>query len=100
MIASVFFLSTLTAIVGYLLVSGRLARKERFAAVRRISGREPVTARPQRPPTTPVLLEMAHQVRGVLATRLLEHLRIRRALERRLETAGLKWGATGLAHRS
>ena len=93
MIAGVFLLSALTTIVGYLLVSGRLARKERSAAVRRVAGAEPAS-KSQRA-GAPVLIEMAHEVRGVLATRLLERLRIRHALQVRLETAGLKWGAPG-----
>ena len=99
MIAGIFLLSALTAIVGYLLVSGRLARQERSVAVRRVTGASATAAKPQRA-AAPVLIGMAQEVRGVLAARLLERLRIRHALELRLETAGLKWRATGLAHRA
>ena len=99
MIVSVFLLAAVTSVLGYLLFAGRLARKERSAAVHRVTGKERAQAG-ERPASGPALIEMAHQVRGLLATRLLERLRLKQAVERRLETAGLKWGAPGLAHRS
>ena len=99
MIVAIFLLSAITSVAGYLLVSGRLARKERAIAVRRLTGRESGKEGP-RSRTGPVLIDMAQEVRGLLATRLLERLKVKRAVERRLETAGLKWSAAGVAHRS
>lgn len=99
MILTVFLLSVITTVLGYLLFAGRLARKERTTAVRRITGGE--VAKPKRvTKNTPVLIQMANQVSGLLAIRLLERLHLKEAFEQKLETAGLKWGAAGLTHRS
>lgn len=97
MIPAVFLLALLTSLLGYWLFAGRAERKERSAAVRRVTG-EPVKAKPQGP-AAPVLFEMANQVGNLLATRLLERLNIKQSVEQRLETAAMKWGAAGLAHR-
>ena len=45
-------------------------------------------------------MQVADEVRGRLATRLLEHMRLKQKAERLLETAALKWGSAGLIHRS
>ena len=100
MIVAIFLLSVVTSVVGYLLVSGRLERKERSVAVRRLTGKERNAKADGRPTAGPVLIEMGQQVRGPIATRLLKRLRLKPAVERLLETAGLKWSAPGLAHRS
>jgi len=97
MIPAVFLLALITSLAGYWLFAGRAAKKDRSAAVRRVTG-EPAKAKPQGP-AAPVLFEMANQVGNLLATRLLERLNIKQALEQRLETAALRWGAAGLAHR-
>jgi tight adherence protein B len=97
MIPAVFLLALLTSLLGYWLFAGRAARKERSAAVRRVTG-EPVKAKAPGP-AAPVLFEMANQVGSLLATRLLDRLNIKQAVEQRLETAALKWGAAGMAHR-
>ncbi len=99
MILSVFALAAVTTVLGYWLLAGRMARKERSTAVTRVSGAGAGKAKPAAP-AAPALMQMAHQVRGVLATRLLDRLNVREAVERQLETAALKWGAPGLAHRS
>jgi tight adherence protein B len=99
MIVAVFVLSAITSVAGYLLVSGRLARKERAVAVRRLTGRAPGKSH-GRSHAGPALIDMAQEVRGLLATRLLEKLKVKQAVERRLETADLKWSAAGVAHRS
>jgi len=98
MTVAVFLLAAVTAVLGYWVLAGRLMKTERSVAVRRVTGLEPVKAPAERP--APVLIEMAREVRGLMANRLLERLRLKQAWERRLETAGLKWGAAGLAHRS
>jgi tight adherence protein B len=96
---AVFFLALLSSIGCYLLVSRRLGRQVRSAAVRRLMGKYLVKAELS-PVTGPLLMQLAGEVRGRLATQLLERLRIKQAIERMLETADLKWGAVGLAHRS
>jgi tight adherence protein B len=96
---AVFFLAWASSIGCYLLVSRRLGRRERSAAVRRLMGKHLVKAEANSV-TGPLLMQMADEVRGRMATRLLERLRIKQAIERMLETADLKWGAAGLAHRS
>lgn len=99
MIISIFVLAAITSILGYWLIAGRAARKERSVAVRRLTGKERSRAG-SRAAAGPALIEMAHEVRGRMAAALLERLRIKQAVERRLETADLRWGAPGLAHRS
>jgi tight adherence protein B len=99
MIAAVFLLALGSSIGGYWLVTGRLAHRERSAAVRRLTGKK-ASKTDGRAAAGPALIEMAHEVRGLLATRLLDRLRLKPAVGRLLETAGLKWGAAGLAHRS
>jgi len=96
---AVFFLALVSSIGCYLLVSRRLGRQVRSAAVRRLMGKNLVKAEIN-PVTGPLLMQMADEVRGRMATRLLERLRLKPAIERMLETADLKWGAAGLAHRS
>lgn len=98
MIAIIFLLAAGSSIFGYWLLAGRQLKKESAAAVRRVTGGEP--RKPRAPRPAPVLIEMAREVRGLLATRLLERLRLKQALEQKLETAGLRWGAAGLMHRS
>lgn len=98
MIVAIFLLSLVTSVVGYLLVSGRLARKERSVAVRRVSGKE--RSQEETRPGGPALIETSREVSRALATRLLDRLQVRSAIERLLETAALKWGVPGLGHRS
>jgi tight adherence protein B len=99
MIVGVFLLAAATTIAGYWLLAGRLARKDRASAVDRVStAGSAVSSKAQL--SSPALIRMANQVRGLLATRLLERLKIKEGVERRLETASLKWGAAGLAHRA
>src|SRR5690348_293050 len=99
MIAAVFLLALATSVGAYWLLAGRQAQRERSAAVLRLTGKKAGKAG-TRPTSGPALIQMAHEVRGLLATRLLDRLRLKQSAGRLLETAGLKWGAAGLAHRS
>lgn len=99
MTALVFVLALLSSMGCYLLLSRHLGRKERSAAVRRLMGKHLVQAEVNSV-AGPLLMQMAGEVRGRLTTQLLERLRLKHATERMLETADLKWGAVGLAHRS
>ena len=96
----VFVLALVASLGGYLLFNRRLERKERSAGVRRLMGRQLTRTDARSAAAGPLLMQMADQVRGRIATRLLEKLRLKKAAEQLLETADLKWGATGLAHRS
>jgi len=96
---AVFFLALISSVGCYLLVSRRIGRQERSAAVRRLMGKHLIKTEAN-PLAGPLLMQMADEVRGRMATRLLERLRLKQATERMLETAELKWGAAGLAHRS
>jgi tight adherence protein B len=97
--ASVFILAFLTSIASYLLLSAWMDRRERATALSRLAPPRP-QASGQRRAAGPALMRLVDEVGGRLATRLLERLRLKQAAERLLETAGLKWGAAGLIHRS
>jgi tight adherence protein B len=99
MIGSIFILTALSAMGAYLLVSARLERRERALALRRLTGKGTAREAPRRA-RGPALIQMADAVRGRMASRMLEGLRLKQSLERLLETAELKWGAAGLIHRS
>ena len=72
---AIFFLALVSSLGCYLLVSRRLGRKERSAAVRRLMGKHLVKVETN-PVSGPLLMQMADEVRGRLATRLLERLRL------------------------
>jgi len=99
MIVTIFLLSLLSSVGSYYLVSTWMDRRMRAAVLRRFAGKDPA-------PTsahsggTPALMQIADDMRGRLASRLLERLRLKKMVEQLLETAGLKWGVTGLAHGS
>ncbi len=99
MSGSLFLLAFLSSMASYGLMSLLLDRRLRAAALRRLSGKEPALASVPRA-ARPALMQVAGEMRGRLATRLLERVRLKQAAERLLDTAGLKWGAAGLLHRS
>jgi tight adherence protein B len=96
---TVFILAFLTSVASYLLVSAWLDRRARATALRRLAAQGPEAAGTRRT-AGPALMQMVDEAGGRLATRMLDRLRIKPALEQLLETAGLKWGAAGLIHRS
>ncbi len=98
MIPSVFVLAAATSLLTYWLLAGRIERRHRSWAVRRLAGKE--TASGAARVRAPALMQIADEVRGRMARQLLERLHLKRAVERRLDTAALKWGAAGLIHRS
>jgi len=94
------FLAAVPAsMAAYLLISAAMDRRAAGAAVRRIAARPWPRAEARRS-ARPLLMGAAGQIRGRMASGLLERLRLKRAAERLLESGGLKWGAAGLAHRS
>jgi len=97
MTVTVFILAFLTSMASYALISGRLARRERVAAVSRLAGK--TSERKRGGTSQPALFEIADAVRGRLAAHLLDRLHLKQSLEQLLDTADLKCGATGLMHR-
>jgi tight adherence protein B len=99
MIVAVFLFAFVSAVGSYLLITVWLDRRVHHAALRRLTGKETAMAAARRA-AQPALMQVADEVRGRLATRLLERIRLKQAAERLLETAALKWGPAGLMHRS
>src|SRR5215472_5366358 len=95
----VFVVFLIVSVLTYLLISRYLERKQRAAALGRLHGKTAVTGS-ARQNAEPVLLDQSDEVRGPLATQLLERLKLKPIAERWLETADLTWGAAGLIHRS
>lgn len=95
----VFILAFLSAVGCYLLASLWTGGRARAAALRRFTGKE-LTLAAGRHGAKPVLMQISAAVRGRMATGLLERFNLKKPAERALETAGLKWGAAGLLHRS
>ena len=98
MIIAIFVLAAAMTVLGYWLFAGRVEQKQRSAAVDRVAGVAGSQAKATA--ASPVLIQVAGQVRGLLAMRLLERLNVRQTMDRQLETAALRWGAAGLAHRA
>jgi tight adherence protein B len=95
----VFVLAFLSSIGSYYLLSGWLERRTRATAVSRLASRGVEKSMSTRA-AGPALMRLVDEVGGRLATRLLDRFRLKQAAESLLETAGLKWGAAGLTHRS
>jgi len=98
MTASIFIFAFLTSIASYALLAAWADRRGRAAAVRRLAVQSPEAAAQRS--STPVLMQMVDEARGRLAARILDRLRLKKQAGQLLETAGLKWGAVGLIHRS
>jgi tight adherence protein B len=98
-ILAVFVLSFCSCLLSYAAVARRSDRKQQSVALRRLSGVGRKSQ--QNKQSTGVLLTQGSgEVRGRLATRLLERLRLRQATELLLERAGLKWSVVGFTHRT
>jgi len=95
----VFLLTALASMATMALGIDWQARREHALALRRLAGKAAAKTGGQ-PPAKPLLIQVAGEVRGRLATRALERLKLKESVERMLETADLKWGAAGLLHRS
>lgn len=94
-----FLAAALASVAAYLLISAAMARRAAGAAVRRMTARPSPLAAARRS-ARPLLIEAAGEIRGRMASGLLERLRLKQAAGRLLESGGLKWGAAGLLHRS
>ncbi|MEO8594336.1 MAG: type II secretion system F family protein [Candidatus Solibacter sp.] len=98
MILALFLLAAATTGLTHALVMRHLERRDTAMAMRRLVAR--ATEKGERVRGRPRLIEAATEMRGVLTGRLLDRFRLRESATRLLETAGLKWGATGLLQRS
>jgi tight adherence protein B len=92
-----FMVASATALLSFKLMWERLERRDAAAAVKRLAA--PVAAVEGRR-SRPRLIDVAGEVRGRLAAKLLERFKLQESAARLLETAGLKWGPAGLLHRS
>jgi tight adherence protein B len=95
---SLVLLAAASSLGAYLALSAILRQRRAKAAIQRVSRRGPSAA--ARRPARPTLIQAADEVRGRMASGVLERLRMKQSAERLLETAALKWGAAGLLHRS
>lgn len=73
--------------------------RQRKAAVARIAGKHEPRQERRRRPERESLIGTESDGRGFVAKLLLDRLHLRDSVEQMLETAGLKWGAVGIAHR-
>jgi len=90
-------LISLSTVATYALLAAGLEKRTRTATVRRLAKEEPAAAQAR---VRPLLVQAASRLRGRLAQRALERLRLRQSADELLETAGLKWDAAGLLHRT
>jgi len=97
---AVFGLSLAFSLGVFFLLSRRVERKERTAAIHRLNRGGKAKRNENRPAGGVLLVRVASEVRGRLAMRLLETLNLKKTAECWLETADLNWGAAGLIHRS
>lgn len=96
---ALFGLVALTSLVTYAAIVSWLERRERGAALRRLTTNR-LEKDERRHIARTVLIEQGDPARGRLARRALEKLRLKPAAERLLQAAGLKWSAAGLVHSS
>jgi tight adherence protein B len=92
-----FLIASASALLSFKLMWTRLERRDTAAAVRRLAAPAPTLAGAR---SRPRLIEVAGEVRGRLAVKLLQRFQLQESAARLLETAGLKWGPSGLLHRS
>jgi len=95
----VFLLTAFSSMAMMALALNWQGRRDHVLALRRLAGKAAARAGGVRA-AGPLLMQVAGEVKGRLATRALERLKLKEAVERMLETADLKWGAAGLLHRS
>src|SRR5215831_17058749 len=95
----VFFIAFLAAVSCYGFATRVVDRRLRVESLRRLTGAKAKTQGGPARATTPALMQIVDGVRGKLALSLLERLKLKKKVEQVLETASLKWGAAGLAHR-
>jgi tight adherence protein B len=96
-ILTTFLVAACTAVLTQVLLWRHLERRQTTMAMRRLVSR--AIEKGERVRGRPRLVETAAEVSGLITGRLLDRLQIREAATRILETAGLKWGATGLLQR-
>lgn len=94
-----FLLAAINAIVAFVIFRAVWERWQRSSSLRRLAGKGS-GANGKRPEEQPRLIRADERSGRLMANRTLERLRLKLSAERLLETAGLKWGAAGLLHRS
>src|SRR4051812_32280800 len=96
---AVFAVAFLTCAVTCWYMLMRLERRDTAVALRRLGGKSSPRHEARRN-VRPLLMHTANEVRGRMASTVLNGLRLKQAAESILEKAALKWGAAGLVHRS
>jgi len=94
-----FLLAAINAILAFVIFRAVWERWQRSSSLRRLAGKG-LVANGKRPEEQPRLIRADERSGRLMANRTLERLRLKLSAERLLETAGLKWGAAGLLHRS
>src|SRR5690349_7156185 len=97
MSATVFLAVFLTSIGSYAVFGWWMERKSRAAVVKRVVAKPSNQSGSRRP--GPALMQVVDEVRGKLASGLLDRLRLKASTEQLLDRADVKWGAVGLIHR-
>jgi tight adherence protein B len=94
----IFLLAASSSLALYAGLTALMNRRATVVAIRRIARPGPAAA--ARRSARPTLIQAAGEARGRMAAGVLERFRLKQSLERLLETAALKWGASGFLHRS
>jgi tight adherence protein B len=97
-----FLVASISAVLAYKVMWALLEHRDAAITVRRLAARGPDVDfdRADGSSKRPRLIEVAGDVRGRFAARVLRRLNLQGAAGRLLDTAGLKWGPSGLLHRS
>ena len=96
---TLFLVVSICSVLAYALASSALERRDRKVALGRLAVRTQ-EKREGRRAARPQLIAESNPVRGRMAARLLERLRLQQAAANLLDTATLQWGAAGLLHRA
>jgi tight adherence protein B len=96
---ALFLVVAATSTCTYWLLAALAKRRVAARALRRLAPGLRAQAEARRG-LRPVLIQAADEARGRMALGIMQRLRMKQSADALLETAGVKWGAAGLAHRS
>jgi tight adherence protein B len=96
MTAALFVFAAVNAVLAYAAIDAGWERWKRGSFLRRLARR---TRDGKQVDNRPRLIRNDPHAQRLVATRALERLRAKQAIERLLDTAALKWGPAGLLHR-
>jgi len=96
---ALFLITAGVSMMTMVLLSLWVTRREHASGLRRLTGRKAPSRNPSRTAAGPVLMQAPGEEHAKMAASLLARFQLRARVERLLETADVKWGATGLIHR-